>query len=96
MNTVTRIEKRQRGFFGWIFLVLFWAFQLLMVLWFVGGMSAAGESAAGLTSEAERAGAAVGTVLGAGLILSIWAFGTIILGAFTLLTRGKKVIVETL
>jgi hypothetical protein len=95
MATITRTEKRQRGFFGWVFLITFWVFQLLMVLWFVGGMSAATDTAASLTSEAERAGAAIGTVIGASMILAIWAFGTLILGVFALLTRGKKIIVET-
>lgn len=95
MATITRTEKRQRGFFGWVFLITFQAFQVPMVLWFFGGLSAASDSAATLKSEAERAGAAIGTAIGAGMILTIWTFGTIILGAFALLTRGKKIIVET-
>lgn len=95
MGTITRTEKRQRGVFGWIFLILFWAFQLIMVLWFVGGLSAAGDTAAGMTNEMERAGAAVGTAIGASMIIALWAFGTIIFGALALLTRGKKIIVET-
>lgn len=95
MATVTRIEKRKRGIFGWVFLILFWAFNALMLAWFIGGMGATSETVAAAASDAERAGAAIGTMIGAGMILSIWVMGDIILGVLVLLTRGKKVIVET-
>ncbi|ANW00928.1 hypothetical protein LMTR13_12860 [Bradyrhizobium icense] len=45
-------------------------------------------------SEAGRAGAAIGTTLGTGFIISIWTCGSIVLGLFVLFTRGRKVIVE--
>ncbi|NBE05955.1 hypothetical protein [Paragemmobacter ruber] len=95
MSNIIRTETRKRGLFGWIFLIIFWAFNALMALAFFAGMNGAAESTATLTTDAERAGAAIGTVIGAGMIVSIWAFGAIILGIFVLLTRGKKIIVET-
>lgn len=92
---VVRIEKRQRGIVGWIFLLLFWGFNALMLFSFLAGMSGTGEGYQALTSEAERTGYAAGTVIGAGLIIMIWAAGALILGIFVLLTRGSKVVVET-
>ena len=90
---IIRTEKRKRGFFGWIFLILFLLFNGLMVVWLfsywstVLPMSTTG-------SQAGRAGAAIGTTLGTGFIISIWTCGSIVLGLFVLFTRGRKVIVE--
>ncbi|MFB2530687.1 hypothetical protein ACEYYA_00800 [Paracoccus sp. p3-h83] len=94
-TTVTRIEKRKRGVFGWLFLLLFIGFNLLMLFAFISGVGGSAEQASHLTTEAERAGAALGTALGAGFLLSIWAAGAIILGIIVMLTRGKKIITET-
>lgn len=95
MGTVTRTETRKRGFLGKVFLWLFWLFQLLMIVWLIGGLGSVAENTANLQSEAERAGAAIGTALGLGMIAGFWMAGTVVLGAFVLLTRGSKVIVET-
>ena len=92
--TVVRTEKRVRGFFGWVFLVVFWCFNALMAFGFFSGVSGNVQQAENLGSDAERAGYAVGTFLGAGMILSVWVLGAVLLGIFVLLTRGKKVIVE--
>jgi hypothetical protein len=95
MATVTRIEKRQRGFFGWVFLILFWGFNALMLYALLAGLGATADSTAAMKSEAEHAGAAIGTVLGMGMILSIWMAGAVILGMFVIFTRGKKIVIET-
>ncbi len=95
MMTVTRVEKHKRGFFGWIFLLLFWAFNLLMLAWLVVGLGAAGRGIEQAASAAERTGAEVGTFIGAVMIFVIWGAGAMVLGLFVLLTRGRKVIVET-
>jgi hypothetical protein len=95
MATTTRIEKRQRGFFGWIFLILFWAFNAIMLLWMIGGIMATSDLAATTTNDAERAGAAIGSAIGFGMILMLWVIGAGLLGLFVMMTRGKKVIVET-
>lgn len=95
MSTVIRTEKRKRGFFGWIFLLLFWGFNALMAFGFFAGLSNNAQQAALMTSEAEQAGYAIGTALGVGMLLTIWVLGAILLGIFVLLTRGKKIIVET-
>jgi hypothetical protein len=95
MGRIVRVEKRKRGIFGWVFLLAFWAFNAIMAFGLFAGLAGTAEQASGLTSEAERAGHAIGTALGAGMIVSIWASGALILGLFVLLTRGKKTIIET-
>ena len=90
---IIRTEKRKRGFFGWLFLILFLLFNGLMVVWLFSYWSAVLPTAT-TGSEAGRVGAAIGTTLGTGFIISIWTCGSIVLGLFVLFTRGRKVIVE--
>jgi hypothetical protein len=84
---VIQREVRKRGFFGIIFKWLFILFNLLMAVWLfaywaqLGGMKTA--------SDAERVGQAIGGTIGTGMLLFFWVAGAIILGLFTLLTRGK-------
>ena len=95
MTVTTRIERRKRGIIGWIFLLLFWAFNALMAFSLVAGLSGSTESYATMATEAERTGHALGTMIGGAMILGIWAMGALILGLFVLLTRGAKVLIET-
>lgn len=92
MTTYTRIEKRERSPLGKLIKWVFIGFNVLMLVWLVGGTNAALQTAP--MSGAGRAGAMIGTSLGAGLIIVLWALGDIILGMFVLLTRGDKVLVE--
>jgi hypothetical protein len=92
LATIIRRETRKRGFFGWVFLLLFIAFNLLMLAWMIAGMGAA--SSVAVSGQAEEAGRTIGTAIGAGMIMFVWLFGAIILGLFTLLTRGRKTIIE--
>jgi len=82
------INKPKRGLFGKLFKWSFIGFNVLMLLWMVTGMSAA-SNATVATSEAGRTGAAVGTAIGAGLVLGIWVMGDIILGLLVLFTRPR-------
>lgn len=95
MATTTRIERRKRGVIGTIFLLLFWAFNALMVFALFVGLSDSGAEMQKLTSEAERSGYAAGTAIGTMMIVMVWAAGALILGLFVLLTRGNKVVIET-
>lgn len=95
MTTVVRTERRKRGVFGWIVLLAFWAFNLFMAWALLSGLTDTAGRTAALTSDAERAGAAIGTALGVGFILFVWMAGAVILGLFTWLTAGRKVITET-
>lgn len=85
-------ETRHRGFFGWIFLGLFWLFNLLMIAWLLSYWAVVGGVDA--VSEAEKAGHAIGGALGTGMLIFVWVSGAVILGLFALLTRGRKTVVE--
>jgi hypothetical protein len=93
MGRIIRTERRKRGFFGWLFLLIFIAFNILMVAWLISYWSTVLPTAS-TGSSAAQAGAAIGITMGSGLIIAIWTCGAIVLGLFTMLTRGRKVIVE--
>jgi hypothetical protein len=92
---IERVEKRKRGFFGFIFKWLFILFNLLMILWLGSYLFAIGDQYGKITSDAERTGAAIGATMGTGMLLVLWALGDLILGMLTFFTRGKMIIVET-
>lgn len=56
-----QLRKPKRSIFGKLCLWLFYLYNLLMVAWLVGGVSAVSEKTATLATDAERAGAAIGT-----------------------------------
>lgn len=84
-----QLRKPKRTLFGKLIKWSFIGFNLLMLVWFVGGMSAATEGMEAL-SGAEQAGAAIGTGLSATMILGLWCIGDFILGLFVLFTRPKN------
>ncbi len=84
-----QLRKPKRGVFGKLIKWSFIGFNILMTAWLVGGMGTATENMEAL-SGAEKAGAAIGTGLGAAMIFGIWVFGDIILGSFVLFTRPKS------
>ncbi len=85
-----KVEKTQRSLFGKIVKYTFIGFNILMLVWFIGGMASASKSIENATTEAEQAGATIGTGLGAMFIIFSWVVGAIILGIMTLLTRAKR------
>ena len=72
-----------------IFKYFFFAFNLLMAFAMISGFA---ENADKLNSasEIEAAGAAVGTGLGAFLLLILWVMGDIILGLLYFVARPSK------
>jgi hypothetical protein len=95
MSTQVQTVTHKRGFFGQIIKWGFIGFNVLMLIWVVGGLASVGEDMNNAASEAEQAGMAIGATLGLGFIASIWAAGAIIGGILVLLTRGKAVITTT-
>ena len=85
-----KVEKTQRSLFGKIVKYTFIGFNILMLVWFIGGMASTSKGIENATTEAEQAGATIGTGLGAIFIIFIWVVGAVILGIMTLLTRAKK------
>lgn len=94
MPTV-QIERRRRGFFGWIIAILFWGFHVIMALWVYLGITGASTRIAPIQSGAERAAATIGSGIGLSLVLIIWVIGTAILGTMMLFTRGRRETITT-
>lgn len=88
------IERRKRGFFGWLFLLIFIIWNVLMLIWLItagAGVNDVIQSAG--DSEAGRAGATIGAGIGFIFILFVWAMGAVVTGLLALLTRGSKTVV---
>lgn len=83
-----QLRKPKRGFMGKLFKWSFIGFNALMVLWLVTGLGNVSQGYDQL-SEAEQAGAAIGTGLGVAFIMTIWVIGSVILGLFVMFTRPK-------
>ena len=84
-----QLRKPKRGFFGKIFLWLFYLYNILMAWWLVEGTMSASEVMDTAVTEAEKAGAAIGTGMGVAMILTIWVVGAIITGLLALMTRPR-------
>ncbi len=84
-----QLRKPKRTFFGKLVKWSFIGFNLLMLAWLITGVGGASQEYAKITSDAGRAGAAIGTGLGLMVIGSIWVVGDLILGLLVLLTRPK-------
>jgi hypothetical protein len=84
-----QLRKAKRTFMGKVFKWAFILFNVLMAWWLVAGMNAASKVIDAGGSEAAQAGAAIGTGLGAMMVLIIWFIGAVVLGMFVLFTRPK-------
>jgi len=82
------LRKPKRGIFGKLIVIVFWVFNIIMAVWIFGGGSDAIQTTSTL-SGAEQAGAAIGTGLAIGFLITVWLIGAIILGIMALLTRPK-------
>ena len=85
-----QLRKPKRSFIGKVFKWVFVIFNLLMLVWLIGGWNAASEVSSTATTAAEQAGAAIGTGIGIAMILFLWVIGDIILGLPVLFTRPKR------
>jgi hypothetical protein len=89
------VIKRRRGFFGWVFLLLFLLFYVAMALWVAGAWRVSSDMASSTTDHAEQAGIAIGGFIAGAALLWIWFFGAVITGLLAFLTRsGKTVMIE--
>ncbi len=88
---IVRREVSDRTAFGKLVKWIFIGFNILMIFWLIVGFGSASDSMQNTVNDAERAGAALGTTIGMGMIIILWALGDIILGMFVLFTRRKKI-----
>lgn len=85
--------KGPMGAIGIISRVLFWGWQMLMLIWFLYFSGSAGNVVSQAGSDWEKAGAGIGAAIGWGIILFFWAGGSIIFGLMALLTRPPVALV---
>ena len=92
--TKKTITKHQRGFFGRIWQIIFWLFQLAMVAMVVINFQAVDT----VSTDCVEASCEAGAVIGGGLVAVtgwfVWFLGTFILGLLMFATRGKLVTYE--
>jgi hypothetical protein len=91
------IPRRRRAGFGWfprwrVFTWVILAFNLLMLIWLISGVNASAQDCSKLVGDQQSNCEAgdVGTAIGAGLLIGLWAFGDVILGVLWLVTRSTK------
>lgn len=94
MTRIIRREVRKRGFFGKVFKWTFVLFNLLMLWWLIAALVAVTPQVHEATSDAARTGAQVGALIGVSLVAMIWLAGAVVLGLFTMMTRGSVTIIE--
>ena len=92
--TKTTVTKHERGFFGRVWQIVFWAFQALMIWMMFLNVGGGAELASECTGE-YAASCEAGTAIGTGIIAIagwfIWFLGTLVLAVFMFATRGKAV-----
>jgi hypothetical protein len=93
MAKLIRKVIRKRGFFGWIFLIIFLGFNALMIGWLISYWNVIGASVSS-GSEAVRTGSAIGATIGTGVIFFFWMAGAVITGLLAVVTRGRKTYIE--
>ncbi len=84
-----QLKKPKRGVFGKLFLWLFYLYNAFMAWWLISGAMEASKVMDTAVSEAEKAGAAIGTGMGVTMILIIWVIGAVITGLLAIMTRPK-------
>jgi len=92
VETRRLVEKRKRGFFGWIFLIIFWGWNALMAWALVMGAGAA--NCAQYATRAEQDGCNAGAGIGIMMVLFMWAVGSVVFGMLAYFTRGRREMVE--
>lgn len=95
-GTVTRrmIETRRRGILGWIFLLLFWSFNLLMVIALFAGIQENAKRAPNFVDPAMRQAHDVGTGIGIMILVAFWAAGATVFGLLAHFSRGRRELLE--
>lgn len=95
----SQVTKHQRGFFGRVWQIVFWLFQLAMVALVVANFGAVGEVSSDCAAQAadstNTAACQAGAAIGGGILAIggwfLWFLGTLILGILMFATRGKLV-----
>lgn len=93
LGSIMKRRQRRLGFLpGWrIFTYVILAFNVLMLVWIIGGVASASHASncGSLSHQTCQAASDVGTAIGAGILVVAWVFGDTILGVLWLVTRPR-------
>jgi hypothetical protein len=88
-----REVKGKLGFFGVVWRILFYGWQVLMIIWFFSYSAEVAPLVESATDEWTRAGASLGIAMSWGLILFFWLAGSVVLGILVLVSRPARTLV---
>lgn len=91
---MTRIVHFRRGPAGLVFEILFYLFNLIMVLAVISVIARTGDIIAAAESEFARGLAGFGAAAKTFTLLIVWMAGDVILGSLTVIARGRKATIE--
>lgn len=94
MVRIIRKETKKRGFVGKLFKIAFVGFNLFMIWWLVAYLTDVVPKVEQATSQAEKMGGQAGTIIGAAMLCIFWIAGALILGLFTMMTKGQLTVIE--
>jgi hypothetical protein len=87
MPKIVRTERYRRGVFGWLFRIVFWAFNVIMFAWIaIYWNILSGLHLDSAHPQAAKVGTAIGGTIGTGVIMFFWVMGAFILGMLVLFT----------
>lgn len=84
-----QLKKLRRSLFGMLIKWIFILFNIFMIYTLFKGIGGSGEIINHASSDAEKAGAALGAGLGLITLGTIWVIGDVIIGTIVFLTRPK-------
>ncbi|MCB9947758.1 MAG: hypothetical protein H6842_08010 [Rhodospirillaceae bacterium] len=89
LQTKSLIEKRSRGPLGRLVAIVFWGFNLLMLLWLLSAIGVIGNQLDSAASDVQQTATTIGAGIGFSMILGVWLIGALVLGLVKFLTRGS-------
>jgi hypothetical protein len=94
VGALVRTETHRRGPIGWVAKGLFVASNIPMFVWLAWSVRV-WSGVEQQSTEAGKAGFAIGVGVGVFTILVFWALGSVVLELLSYFTRGNKIIVES-
>ena len=91
---MARIVHFHRGVVGWFFEILFYLFNLAMLIAIISVVVQSGDILAAAETALARGLVGFGAATKVLVLLLAWLAGDVILGFFTLITRGRKAALE--
>jgi len=91
---MTRIVHFRRGPVGWFFEIVFYLFNLIMVVGIIVLIARSGDIVAAAETELARGLAGFGAATKLLVLLVLWVAGDVILGLLTVISRGRKASIE--